>query len=296
MAKSVIIFLLMEDLKMGRNENITIFQDTERLCKTNDLLVQAVRYSSKNQKLISGSKEFMPSGCAEKKYEASASLTVSKKRTLEAASYYKGQKTAVLNFASATNPGGGVIKGSSAQEEAICRCSSLYFNLNEKAMWDGFYSPHRAGRNPLHNDDCIYTPDVVVFKSDTASPVLLPEEDWYKVNVITCAAPNLRERPANSMNPGDGNTPVRLSDRDLLAIHEKRLGRILDIAAAEENEVIILGAFGCGAFLNPPRIVARAMKNVVKERRYDFKAIEFAVYCPPRDDSNYRVFERIMNF
>ncbi|MCI9217138.1 MAG: TIGR02452 family protein [Dorea sp.] len=281
---------------MGRNENITIFQDTEKLCKTNDMLIHAVKYSSKNQRLIFESKEVTASANAPKKYEAPALLPVSKRRTLEAASQYKGQKTAVLNFASATNPGGGVIKGSDAQEEAICRCSSLYFSLNERAMWDGFYSPHRAAKNPLHNDDCIYTPDVIVFKSDTANPELLPLKDWYKVNVITCAAPNLRERPGNSMNPGKGNTPARLTDRDLLAIHEKRLRRILDIAAAEENEVVILGAFGCGAFLNPPRIVARAMKNVVKERRHDFKVIEFAVYCPPRDDSNYKMFERIMNF
>ncbi len=281
---------------MGRNENITIFQDTERLCRTNDKLVQAVRYSSENQKLILESKEKILPDNPKKRYEAPSMLTVSKKRTLEAAAQYKGQKTAVLNFASATNPGGGVIKGSSAQEEAVCRCSTLYFNLNEKALWDGFYSPHRAWGNPLHNDDCIYTPDVVVFKSDTANPELLPEADWYKVNIITCAAPNLRERPAGSINPKDGNPPARLTDRDLLAIHEKRLRRILDIAAAEENEVMILGAFGCGAFLNPPRIVARAMKNVVKERRHNFKAIEFAVYCPPRDDTNYKMFERIMNF
>lgn len=281
---------------MGRNENVTVFQDTVKLCKTSEALIQSVRFSSKHQKLISESKEITSSDGTGKKHETPAALVVSKKRTLEAAAQYKGQKTAVLNFASATNPGGGVIKGSNAQEESICRCSSLYFNLNEKVMWDGFYSPHRAARNPLHNDDCIYTPDVAVFKSDTSNPELLPESEWYKVNVITCAAPNLRERPGNPMNPGDGDSPARLTDRELLAIHEKRLRRILDIAAAEENEVIILGAFGCGAFLNPPRVVARAMKNVIKGRRHDFKVIEFAICCPPRDDSNYKVFERIMNF
>lgn len=281
---------------MGRNENIAVFQDTARLCRTNETLIQAVRYSSEHQKLILEANKSAHSGDGGRKYEAPAALTVSKKRTLEAASAYKGQKTAVLNFASATNPGGGVIKGSSAQEESICRCSSLYLSLSEKAMWDGFYAPHRAAKDPIHNDDCIYTPDVVVFKSDTATPELLPESEWYKVDVITCAAPNLRERPGNSMNPGDGNSPARLTDRDLIAIHEKRLRRVLDIAASYENEVVILGAFGCGAFLNPPRVVARAMKTVVKERRHDFKAIEFAVYCPPRDDSNYKVFERIMNF
>ncbi len=48
---------------------------------------------------------------------------------------------------------------------------------------------------PLHNDDCIYTPGVIAFKSDTTYPKLLPEDKWCSVNVLTCAAPNLRERP-----------------------------------------------------------------------------------------------------
>ena len=82
------------------------------------------------------SETIAPSNGTDKRYETSATLTVSKKRTLEAASCYKGMKTAVLNFASAVNPGGGVTKGASAQEEALCRCSSLYFNLNERSMWD----------------------------------------------------------------------------------------------------------------------------------------------------------------
>ena len=28
---------------------------------------------------------------------------------------------------------------------------------------------------------------------------------WFKVSVITCAAPNLRTIPSNEMNPGEGN-------------------------------------------------------------------------------------------
>ena len=38
-------------------------------------------------------------------------------------------------------------------------------------MWDGFYTPHKQARNPLHNDDIIYTPEVTVFKSDTNNPL-----------------------------------------------------------------------------------------------------------------------------
>lgn len=125
-------------------------------------------------------------------------------------------------------------------------------------------------------------------------PVVMKEQDWFQVNVITCAAPNLRAIPSNSMNPGDGRVAVKITDKELLELHEKRMRRILNIAAANENEVVILGAFGCGAFCNSPEVVAQAMKNVVKEYLHAFKTIEFAVYCSPRDDSNYRVFERVI--
>ena len=117
-------------------------------------------------------------------------------------------------------------KGSSAQEECLCRCSTLYFCLNTKEMWAGFYSLHRYAQDPIHNDDCIYTPEVIVFKSDTASPSPLPEKDWYSVNVITCAAPNLRLLPANGMNPGDGNKTVKMTRAQQQALHEKRLTRM----------------------------------------------------------------------
>lgn len=102
---------------------------------------------------------------------------MSKKRTLEAAAAYAEKQVCILNFASATNPGGGVTKGSSAQEEAICRCSTLYPNLKESWVWNKFYGPNRRQQDPLHKDDCIYTPGVLVFKSDTSYPKLLPGKE-----------------------------------------------------------------------------------------------------------------------
>ena len=85
-----------------------------------------------------------------------------------------------------------------------------------------------------------------------------------------------------------------MSDSELQVIHEKRLRRILDVAVLNGAEVVILGAFGCGAFANDPYVVARAAKNVIAEYKNAFKTIEFAVYCGPRDDKNFRVFEATM--
>ena len=277
---------------MGRDENREIFKDTEKLCKTNERLKEAVKNSTKNQKLILES----DSVSEQKKdiYDSPANVVVSKKRSYEAAEGYKGSKVAVHNFASATKPGGGVINGSTAQEEALCRCSSLYFSLNTPEMWDRFYTPHRDAHDPIHNDDIIYTPDVTVFKTDTSYPKLMPEDKWYTVDVITCAAPNLRNKPSNRHNTGDGDKQVKITDKELLTIQEKRLRRMLEVAISMEVDTIILGAFGCGAFANNPEVVARAYVNVLKDYLYAFKNIELAIYCSPRDEQNYRIFERVL--
>lgn len=79
-----------------------------------------------------------------------------------------------------------------------------------------------------------------------------------------------------------------------MAIHDKRLRRMLDTALAKGAETVILGAFGCGAFENNPEVVAMAAKNVLKDYLHAFCNLEFAVYCTQRDENNYRVFERVL--
>lgn len=272
--------------------NRSIFQDTERMCKTDAELSTVTKISVANQRFIAEA-EVVPT--PELNIYKKANVVVSKKRTYEAAKAYKGNHVAVHNFASATNPGGGVVNGAGAQEECLCRCSNLYFCLNTPDMWGMFYTPHRAAHDPIHNDDIIYTPDIVVFKTDTDRPELMERDDWYIVDVITCAAPNLRETPSNRYNSGDGTRAVTPSNRELQVIHEKRLRRILDSAVINHADTVILGAFGCGAFCNEPQVVATAAANVVRDYMYAFKNIEFAVYCRPSDDSNYRVFNSVLS-
>lgn len=279
---------------MGRNENIAVFEDTVNRCKTNPKLSASVKASIENQKLYLEASQLPQIELV--RCDTPAVILVSAKRSFQAASayVYQGKKTAVHNFASASNPGGGVERGASAQEECLCRCCGLYICLNARPMWEGFYTPHRNAHDPLHNDDIIYTPNVTVFKTDTAAPKFMPETDWYDVDVITCAAPNLRPNPSNQYNSGDSQTAAVVSDEALLLLHEKRLRRILDVAVLNGVKAVVLGAFGCGAFLNNPEVVAQAAKNVLVDYRYAFEVIEYAVYCSPRDDRNFRVFERVL--
>lgn len=250
------------------------------------LLIEAVKESEWRQMMIAGDALLSPVPDR----GAPAEVTVSRRRSFEAARRYPGKKVCVLNFASATSPGGGVERGSSAQEEGLCRISTLYPCLKQWKMWEKFYAPHQRAKNPLHNDDCIYTPGVIVFKTDDVAPETMPEVEWYAVDVITCAAPNLRSRPSNIMNPGDGDSPAFVDNERLAALHEKRLERILNIAAQQGAEVVILGAFGCGAFNNDPEVVAPAMNRIVQKYRNAFEHIEFAVYARSETDTNYSAF------
>lgn len=146
---------------MSSFENVEVFEDTKKLCETNGKIKEVLARSVKNQKLILEEEEL--SAVDKARFEDEAKIVVSIKRTFEAAADYAGQKVAVHNFASATNPGGGVTRGSSAQEECLCRCSGLYFCLSVSEMMKGFYYPHRNAKNPINNADIIYTPDVTVF-------------------------------------------------------------------------------------------------------------------------------------
>jgi uncharacterized protein (TIGR02452 family) len=278
-------FITMVD---RRTKNINIFEDTMDWVKKNKVLNEAVAASISNQKLYLENKNVEVSDNPGK----SCTTVVSTKRSFEAAAEYAraGKKVCVLNFASATNPGGGVTRGSSAQEECLCRCSTLFPCLNLKVLWERFYLPHRSARNPLYNDDCIYTPGVCVCKSDIPFPERMDEKDWYQVDILTCAAPNLRNISSDLMNPFSGDKAAENEDNGFLELYLQRIERIFRVAVANGVEILILGAFGCGAFCNPPEVVAKAFSIVQKKYESYFDVIEYAVFCGGHGTQNYDAF------
>lgn len=204
-----------------------------------------------------------------------------------------GSHVAVLNFANPIEPGGGVLRGAKAQEENICRSSNLYKSLTSKNAYEYYQlnnkilSKNQYNSMFLGTDQVIYSPDVLILKENVGYPdrFLRVEqyiETTYSVDVITCAAPFFS---------GSG---YMLPNGDLQYLFEKRIRNILEVAIDNEVDVLILGAFGCGAFHNPPDIVADAFREVLLTDRYrkSFEQIVFAVkrtniVCP-----NIEAFEK----
>ncbi|MFE5923846.1 TIGR02452 family protein [Streptomyces sp. NPDC056468] len=157
-----------------------------------------------------------------------------------------GAGTAVLNFASARNPGGGFLNGAQAQEEALCRASALYTSLLGARP---FYDHHRAHRDPFYTDRVIHSPGVPVFRDDRGRLLQAP----YTAGFLTAAAPNagVIRRTA----------PQRTAE--LPGALATRAERVLETAVAHGYRRLVLGAWGCGVFQNDPAQVAGAFQGLL---------------------------------
>lgn len=246
---------------MKKEELISCFQDTLEKSKSNALRKKTITAIKSNKVYKEGFVSKRP------KRSEHASLTVCAGTTFETAKQYcEYGRIAVLNFANPENPGGGVAFGAMAQEECLCRSSNLYACISASNVFDEYYAYHRNGKNYFYSDRLIYTKNITIFKSDDEIPYGLPQEEWFNVDVITCAAPYLGNRKYTNMTA-------------LLSLFKKRIKNIFEAARENKVDVIILGAFGCGAFKNPPHIVAEAFYQMIYKYDYvkAFKEIVFAI-------------------
>jgi len=169
----------------------------------------------------------------------------------------KGHKVVSLNFASATQPGGGFLTGARAQEEYLCRSSALYLAIKDSPM----YAYHRREGHNRYSDAMIYSPDVPVFRDDDHG--LLPAA--YRASFITSAAPLTKH-----LHP---------EELTLVAdILRKRIWKILTVAQAHGHDSLVLGAWGCGAFGNDGNQVAALFRWALEDDfKGAFKEVTFAI-------------------
>ncbi|KAL1877751.1 hypothetical protein Plec18167_004720 [Paecilomyces lecythidis] len=189
----------------------------------------------------------------------------------------------VLNMANAYSPGGGWLNGALAQEEALCYRSSLSFTLKCR-----YY--------PLSDNQAIYSPYVVIIRQSLKSGhrlLDLSEPDKLPItSVISIAA---LCQPALTTS---GALPKYKNPRDRELMKEK-MRIILRVAAFNRHRRLVLGAFGCGAFLNPRDEVADCWGEVFNEKEFQggwWESIVFAVLDDlgqgRNGDGNFGVFYR----
>ena len=78
------------------------------------------------------------------------------------------------------------------------------------------------------------------------------------------------------MKPSEYNKSTIFTENELTNLLTKRIDCIFEIAITTKTDVLILGAFGCGAFRNLPHIVTNVFKILTEKYRHYFDVIEYA--------------------
>ncbi|MCD8108639.1 MAG: TIGR02452 family protein [Clostridiales bacterium] len=191
-------------------------------------------------------------------------------------------KVLVLNLASSTHPGGQTRKGASAQEEDLCRRTSLLLSL-ESDEAKKYYDYNNARKTHMGSDGVMISPYVEVIKDGSSETLSEP----FPVSVMSCAAPMIRL----------GLEGMSQQEYEVMLCH--RIQGMLFTAASQNYRHLILGAFGCGVFGNDAAVVSNLFYHAIQNLTYCgkgssqlFDSIDFAVLCRPEKDYNYREFCR----
>ena len=208
-------------------------------------------------------------------------------------------RVAVLNMASERSPGGGWLKGASAQEEALCFRSTLAASLHRNLY-------------PIQPRAGLYTRDVVVFRGSMSEghKLMVPETALPNLPVVSAlSVAGIRHpevKPAGEEAGGAGSEPTTsggkqktgkgpfvFADPAARDLTKDKMRLSLRMAGANGHTMLVLGAIGCGAFRNPPEEVVKCWQEVLGEAEFAggwFKEIWFAVY-DRRNEGNFEIFK-----
>lgn len=163
--------------------------------------------------------------------------------------------------------------------------------LRRTDLWCFTYPYENSGVYPLDkNWGGIYSKGVTVFRGvdDDGYPLL---ETPFTVDVISVPAINkptlFRRRLTDSGVKGTAN----------------KIRTIFRMAKVNGNDSLVLSAFGCGSYENPPEDIAAIFNKVLaeKEFRHSFKKVVFAIKEDRKsytnsgsEGGNYEIFKRVL--
>ena len=156
------------------------------------------------------------------------------------------------------------------------------------SLWDDFYRLPEVGG--------VYTPDVLVHRDCGPEAEDLQKRDRFFVDVVSAAMLRFPETVGGIRNNEERaacSCGVSYCDRDReLVTHKMRA--VLRMAQSQGAEKLVLGAWGCGAYGNPVREVAKIWKRVLcgshrkMENWHGIKEVVFAI----NDRTMLKEFER----
>jgi len=192
----------------------------------------------------------------------------------------QGGRVIALNFANGYHVGGGYLRGATAQEEDLCRqYPRLYMSLE--------YAQSQLGLYPVHLDNVLITHGIERMREDKENGYEVIDHIDTCASFITAAAPNMN-------NPHYKGKTFDDLKNDLV----KSLELIFTIPKFCGNNVLIIGAWGCGAFAPHDQKESFAyrteMANLIAKYTNHYRRL-YDVICvaiPNKNGENYQIFKK----
>ena len=223
-------------------------------------------------------------------------LTVSESdwgtKALEVTRLY-GTIFACLNMANSTNPGGAYTAGVAAQEENMFRRTDCHFSLTHPNIIDEVYRNYTEEMTELIEG--IYGE---VYLDTEAPRICIKGAEMYtkKGGIITISGYDMLKDeeifPFYEMRSAAQNIK-----ESMLFDEEEMTKRIhAQINTLKKNNIrhVVLGAFGCGDFHNPPQRTACIYRDKLKQEKEYFDVIEFPIYYAGHGEYNLKIFKEAL--
>lgn len=197
-----------------------------------------------------------------------------------------GKCFAVLNMANAYVPGGGYLQGLIAQEENMFRRTDCHFTININHLdTNGYYKKEIVDLiNGVNGNVYLDTnkPRICIRgqelrEREDLGYIWLSEDEIFPFYEMRSAAIDLR-------------SGEKFSEEECF----KRIIAQFNTLKKLNIKHVVLGAHGCGAFLNPPEKVAEIYKKVIQDFIHDFHVISFAIFNAGYGPDNYSIFKDIL--
>jgi hypothetical protein len=195
---------------------------------------------------------------------------------------------AVLNMAHPHVPGGAYVEGAAAQEENMFRRTDCHFCIEPQHVdpETDFYVPEMTallcGQKGNVYCDCQKPRICIRGREDRSKSDLgyawLPEDEVFPFYELRAAAQDLRD--GSIFDEGEARRRI-VAQLETLRTHGLRFA--------------VLGAFGCGAFMNPADVIARIYNNEIASRKEFFTKIAFAIFSAGYGPDNYSSFAAVFD-
>ena len=184
------------------------------------------------------------------------------------------------------------MNGATAQEEALCQVSNLYHALRDFSLLNDVYG---NGKGLESGRWAIYSSGVSIFRDGDGDRL----DEAVAISVLSAPAVNHWDLPVAKepvdFEAKDGTTKkvfkYLVTREEEAKEMEDRIDRVLNAAVYHQEEVLVLGAWGCGVFGQKADTIAKLFKQALDSKYKDrFRTVVFAIYDNSRDGENVGPF------